>query len=343
MPGGARAWVLAVATAAALFCPAPADAQSPQARKLAGAHFQKGISLFEANSFAAALTEFRAAYDAAPSYEVLWNIGLCQRRLFQYGDAAATFDAYLKEGGKRLSKERRAAVAEELAKVRSLTAGVTVRVSTGAAEVFIDGERVGFTPLDRHLVGPGKKVIRVVREGFKPHEEIKDLIPGDQIVLSIDLEPIAGYVPQKPAPLPRQTEPVPERTRAFGTASAPAEEPVSRPRVPVLGVAALAGGAAFIGGGIAFEANTRAINSDITRLFDAGGTWNDRWAKRAAWGETSRTLGVVCFVVGSALLGTGAVVTVFSLRKPPTQPALTEVSMTPLPGGGLAFSLGGVF
>src|SRR4051812_24973181 len=71
--------------------PAASDKDSKEAKREAkeeaASHFSKGIDFYKEGNYAAALAEFRAAYKALPSYEVLFNIGLSERRLFKYGDS----------------------------------------------------------------------------------------------------------------------------------------------------------------------------------------------------------------------------------------------------------------
>lgn len=340
MRGWAQAATLTALLALAAGFALPARAQPPEARQQAGALFQKAVAFYEAGDYASALVSFRAAYDAAPSWEVLWNIGLCQRRLFQYGDAVATFEAYLKEGGKRLTRERRAAVEEELARVRALTAAITVRAPGGVAEVLIDGERVGFTPLERHLVGPGRHQVRVEREGFRPHEQTRELLTGEHATLEVALAPLPGDA--KPIHRPRAEAPPAAPAPA---PAALARDPAPRPErpFPAAGVVLLGAGALFIGGGIALEVEARAVTAEIDRLYETGGTWEPRWVEREQWQKTSRALSVVSFVLGGGLLASGAVITALTLRQPAPGPAITGAALAPLPEGGVAATVGGTF
>jgi hypothetical protein len=308
-------------------------------RKQAALHFQRGIVLYEENNFAAALTEFRAAYEAAPSFEVLFNIGLCQRRLFQYGEAVATLEAYLRQAGNKLPKDRRAAVSLELAEVRSLTAPVTVLAPGGTASVSVDGELVGFTPLQGVLVGSGPKVFRVEREGFETQEQKREIVSGQAVQLKFDLKPLAtADQPVAIAPTPAAAA-SPPRAEATARASDPPGRPVNAGLV--LGIAGLAVGAAAIGGGIALSVEAGTVSKEITRLSETGGTWDDSWTAREQWGKTARTLGPLAIVVGAGLVVAGGISTAFSAVIPPQKPGLTGVWVAPLPEGGGLVGVGG--
>src|SRR5262249_38659835 len=150
---GARRLALALALTAAT----TALGEESAARGQASTHFRAGVRQFEGGDAAAALVEFRAAYNAMPSYEVLYNIALCERALSRYGEALADFQRYLREGGTRVPGDRRAAVADEIAQILARTAEVDVAVAGAPATVSVDGEQVGVTPLPPLVLGPGRK------------------------------------------------------------------------------------------------------------------------------------------------------------------------------------------
>ena len=108
--------------------PVLAFAQGKKEKEEAGSHFSKGIDFYKEDNYAAALAEFNAAYKAVPSYEVLFNIGLSERRLFKYGASVKSLNKYLSEGGAKVPKDRREAVKKELDAIRELVAEVTIKV-----------------------------------------------------------------------------------------------------------------------------------------------------------------------------------------------------------------------
>jgi tetratricopeptide (TPR) repeat protein len=83
---------IALAFVAALTVPATARAGDKRA---AATHFHEGRSLFEAGSYAAALAEFNAGYEAYPLAGFLVNIGQCQRKLDHLDEAAESFSKFL--------------------------------------------------------------------------------------------------------------------------------------------------------------------------------------------------------------------------------------------------------
>lgn len=155
--------------------------------KEAATRFQRGVGLFKDGDFEAALTEFKQAYRIAPFYEVLYNIGLTQRRLFQYGEAVKSLNDYLEQGGKKVSAQRREAVRKELEEIRQLTCEVTLVIAgEGEAVITVDGIEVGKTPLKEPLLlRPGKRTI-VVKRGDEIATETPSLLTASKVTLKIE-------------------------------------------------------------------------------------------------------------------------------------------------------------
>jgi tetratricopeptide (TPR) repeat protein len=64
-------------------------------KRVAAAHFQKGRALYDAASWADALDEFKAGYEAYPLPAFYVNIGQCLRKLDRIDEAADAFRKFL--------------------------------------------------------------------------------------------------------------------------------------------------------------------------------------------------------------------------------------------------------
>lgn len=341
---------------------------APTAKQEAATHFQRGIALYKDNNFSAALSEFKAAYAAVPSWEVLFNIGLCQRRVFQYGLAIDSFTRYLNEGGAKVPKERRAAVDQELQQIKALTAPIAVIVKGAPAKVLVDGEPIGTTPLtEMVLLGPGKHVVRAEREGCAPDEKSIEVVSG--VAQALELDPRSLTAPGRvsvecsPAnvmvavdsdearacPLQVDLSPgthelvaraeghavlrtevivQPGEPRSVRLSLVPVQAP-GRP-FPVLGVSLLAGGAVTAGVGAIFAIMAGSASSEVTKLSTSGGTWDATAAATEAAGKRNNVLGWTLIGVGSALAAGGIVAIVVNANQP------VEVSLVPGPTGVFA-------
>ena len=97
---------LALVTAFALVAPGSVAFAQPAPtaaeRAEAATRFKTGLDLFKDGDAQAALIEFRRAYQLAPNYQVLYNIGQVSFQLQDYPGALAALQKYLLEGGRNI-------------------------------------------------------------------------------------------------------------------------------------------------------------------------------------------------------------------------------------------------
>src|SRR5690242_21507082 len=91
--------------------PAHAD-EDP--RKVAAAHYQKGLELANRAQYQAALDEFNAAYAASPNFAVLYNIGQAEVAIGRPRRAIDSLERYLRDGGEQVPASRRQQVDDQL-------------------------------------------------------------------------------------------------------------------------------------------------------------------------------------------------------------------------------------
>lgn len=185
----AISWVLVLG----LLTSGPALAAEDAKEKEAATRFQRGVGLYKDGDYEAALIEFKAAYKLSPIFEVLYNLGLTQRRLFQYGEAVKSLNDYLVQGGKKVSAARREAVRKELEEIRQLTAEVTVVVEgDGEATISVDGAEVGTAPLKEPLLlRPGKHTI-VATRGEETAKEEPSVLTGSKTTIKLSPKKAEG-------------------------------------------------------------------------------------------------------------------------------------------------------
>ncbi|RYE85226.1 MAG: hypothetical protein EOO75_17190, partial [Myxococcales bacterium] len=88
--------------------PRPAHAAPNEAQEEGRQRFKRGVEFFKEGDYNAALVEFRRAYEVAPSYRILYNLGQTSYELQDYAGALTAFTRYLKEGGAEVDAARRA-------------------------------------------------------------------------------------------------------------------------------------------------------------------------------------------------------------------------------------------
>jgi len=199
------------------FCLAAAFALAPGAAHAQGAptdqaraHFTRGVDLFREGDFRAAMIEFQRAYDAAPNYKVLYNLGQTSLELQDYAGALKAFSGYLEQGGKDVPAARRAQVETDLHKLESRVARVQVTVNVEGADVLVDDVPVAKTPLrEPVVVSEGRRKITVAKAGLAPVSRVIDVAGGDRPTISLEVaETKAPNNEPAPPPAPPPAAPV---------------------------------------------------------------------------------------------------------------------------------------
>ena len=179
--------------------PSPPSSTAPEAIQ-ASSRFRRGVELFRDGDFQAALSEFRRAYEIQKNYRVMYNIGQCFVKLREPANAIRAFTQYLSEGSSDVPKERRGQVELELGGLAKRVARVAIYSDVAGAEVFVDDERVGVTPLaEATIIGVGRHRV-IASYGGKAQVKPLDLAAGDDVEVAFT---IGNAVEKAPPPTPR--------------------------------------------------------------------------------------------------------------------------------------------
>lgn len=151
----------AVARAAA---PAPAEPAKAEARE----RFDRGLGLFEKGDNAAALAEFKRAYELIPNPVVLYNMGLVYAAMNRPVEAADTLDRYLNQAGEKASADQRRHATQVRDEQAARVARVMV-VTDHPATIEVDGVEAGRTPMTEPLRLPsGAHTLAALAPGYQP-------------------------------------------------------------------------------------------------------------------------------------------------------------------------------
>ncbi|MGD0525209.1 MAG: PEGA domain-containing protein [Polyangiaceae bacterium] len=202
-----RALATSVLFAAALLATTAAradDASNRQAFK----HFQRGVALYGEADYRAALVEFKRAYSVAPNPAVLYNVGETQYQLQDYAGALTTFEHFLAETAP--GDAHRTEVEGDLETLRARVGHLTITTIPTGADVTIDDQPVGKTPLDRAvLVSIGHRKVMASLTGRPATTRYVDVAADDTLTVTIQLPepsvPTAALAPRLDAP-PRSSE-----------------------------------------------------------------------------------------------------------------------------------------
>lgn len=196
-----RAFRLLAVSLPITLLPLPAGAQtaaplpSTQTADASG-HFDRGTTFYTEGDYAAALIEFRRAYELSPRSQILFNIGQAYFQLRDYANALMTLRRFALEGGDRIGPEDRATLDAELPDLANRVGKVTIACNVDGAMVLVDDEAVGTTPLrDPVLVSAGTRVITAT---YKGRAQVRQRVPvggGDSIAVRFEFQPLAASRP----------------------------------------------------------------------------------------------------------------------------------------------------
>ena len=161
----------------------------------AAAAFEVGMRLFQNRNWAGALAAFQRAYDAAPHYAVLFNIGYCLKELQRYPEALDALQRYLNEGGTQIRTERRIEAEATIAELQMFISTVTIRVNVDGATIEIDGDERGTSPIaEPILLGAGRHIFSARLSGYREAREALDIAGGEERDVELVLEAEGGAV-----------------------------------------------------------------------------------------------------------------------------------------------------
>ncbi len=282
------------------------DANASPETQEAHRHFSLGIKLHAEGDFGPALAQFQRAYALKPHFRVLYNIAQCHFELRDYVEARAALRRYLAEGGAGLlDEERRTRIEADLADLGRRIAEVDIQSNVRGAVVYVDGRRIGTTPLSHPIeVSEGQRSLSVESSARGTKQRSILLVGGERQTIAVNFEPI-----------------VPEAAASYGL-----EKSAGRARFPsssaglgagfwVAGVGAvlLAGGAGATGYLALRAQDERRANLD--RLNVAAELDSDR--------RRIRTLAITSdALLGSAIICGGVAATLLVVHGRETTPAL---------------------
>jgi hypothetical protein len=249
----AAALTVAVPCALAQEAKQPSETDVEEAKR----RYQRGRELYEDNDLRAALVEIRRAYELAPNYKLLFDIGQICYQLPDYPCALRSFKQYLADGGENVPADRKAEVEKDLAKLEGRVATLKITTNRPGAEILVDDVVVGTTPLAQPvIVGAGKRKVVARIAGSEPVTKTLDVAGTDVIDVPLELT-VAAQV-DKPPPIGNDPPKPPVGGDSGGKRSVPV--------VPWVLTGAFAVGAG-IAGGLALSAS-----SDYRAKLDAFGT-----------------------------------------------------------------------
>jgi hypothetical protein len=174
---------------------ARADSKLDEAK----AHLASGTQLYDENNFRGALVEFQKAYELAPSWRILFNIGQVEMEVQDYAGALRAYSRYLKEGGPDVPPDRLAQVNSEIERLKGRVGFLVVQTAAGA-QVLVDDAQVGYAPLpDAVAVSAGQHRVTVTLAGREPLTRVFDVAGRESVTAALAIEASGSTGPTQPA------------------------------------------------------------------------------------------------------------------------------------------------
>jgi tetratricopeptide (TPR) repeat protein len=202
-----------------------AAARDSSAVLLARASFNQGLALAGAKDYRAAIAAFEHAYQLAPHYAVLYNIGRSHAALGENQQAIRFLRRYLKDGRGQIAEDRAAQVEVEIAELLRQSEAETqgekppevpapvlrvVGVPQGSS-ILVNG-----TPWhEGDAVQPGSNDVTVKNEGYQPWSQLVELSSGSTTTVVVTLVPTQAAPESPVSDAPRASNATPDHTLAF--------------------------------------------------------------------------------------------------------------------------------
>jgi tetratricopeptide (TPR) repeat protein len=288
--------------------PSAGQPATPAAIEEGRTRHARGIQLYKEGNYHAALAEFRAAYAAAPSWRLQYNLGQTLMQLQDYAGGLDAFELYLGEGKDKIEEERLREVEGEVVKLRARVATVSIVLQNpelanlAKVEVLVNDEarpmRAG-----KLRLGAGRNRISVQAPGYQTEVRVLDLAGATSPELRFELKPV--YSAQNNA---RREKDDGKRSLAVG----PTEPKLTANRSPVyvaLGATVAAGIGAGVFTGLAaskhseWERANKQANANKSALEDLRSATRTRaLVADVLWGVTGAaaiTTVILYFVTGT--------------------------------------------
>lgn len=225
----AFAAVLLLAMSPTLLPATPALAQNDAVTEMARQRFQEGVKFFDGRKYEEARAAFLQAYALKQHPAVLLNLAQSELRSNRPADAARHFAAFLRDNPAASAHERQGAQ-RGLDEARTKCGRVRVVVDTDGADIFVDGEPVGASPLAEPVdVATGARKVEA-RQGGHTAALTVTAVAGKTVDASLTVEPVAT-TPIAP-PVPSGSGAPADDVVASPAKVEPANGPAAEPEAP---------------------------------------------------------------------------------------------------------------
>ena len=188
-----KRWLVVLLALACALSPVTLRAETPiEQLARAKALFREGNALLEAGDPERALERFLQSRELVPSGKNTANAAICLERLGRDDEALEMYEELLSRFARDLDQQDRENLSPIMASLRRGLASLELSANVEGL-VTVDGKPRGRLPRVTALrVRPGKRRVRVVREGYQSFDRLVDAVAGQTLSVDAELEPLAG-------------------------------------------------------------------------------------------------------------------------------------------------------
>lgn len=158
-------------------------------------HFERGVALASEGDFRTALHEFRAAYEASQSPEVLFNIAAMHEQLNEYAEAQSAIERYQRLASPDYVARHREQIVAAMQRLATRVGSLRVSATPAEARCTLDGAAVGAEELRAgYRVSIGRRTLRCEAPGHQPREQAVDVSSGAPTVVEVSLSRVPATV-----------------------------------------------------------------------------------------------------------------------------------------------------
>jgi PEGA domain len=188
-----KRWLVLLVAAACLTFPFSLRAETAVERlDRAKGLFREGNALLQAGDPERALERFLQSRELVPSGKNTANAAICLQRLGRNDEALEMYEELLSRFAADIDEQDRQNLAPSMAQLRRGLGNLEISANVDGL-VTVDGRPRGRLPRVTALrVVPGKRRIRVVREGYQSFDRVVEVSAGATQTVDAFLEPLAG-------------------------------------------------------------------------------------------------------------------------------------------------------
>lgn len=169
--------------------------ETPNKEETARTLYNEGMNIAEGGDCKRAVDWFMRSMDVLPNKGSLYNLAICYNKLGQYQQAMGALLQLVREFDADLRDDMKASARAEMKALKEKFAWVTIKTDHVGADVLVEEQSQGKTPLDTAIPLEKEKLTIVVSlKGYAPWVKRVDFTSGGEETFDVKLVPEDGQL-----------------------------------------------------------------------------------------------------------------------------------------------------